>query len=160
MALRYFYEEIPDLHVIAAGSLLEFAMQDISFPVGRVQLLNMFPMTFAEFLLAEDKAMAEEVILAQPQKQPESVHKMLLNELRQYMFVGGMPECVEAYAETGKITEAFVVQSDLINAFRQDFSKYHKQVDKRCLNAVLTSTARSIGQQIKYSRLADVWYAD
>jgi len=155
MALRYFYEEMPELHVIAAGSLLEFAMRDISFPVGRVQIINMFPMTFAEFLLAAGKTLAAEVILSPPQKQPESVHKMLLDELRQYMFVGGMPESVKAYIETGKISEALVVQSDLINAFRQDFSKYSKQVDKRCLNAVLTSMARSIGQQIKYSHLAE-----
>ena len=63
MALRYFYEDMSDLHVIAAGSLLEFAMKDIVFPVGRVQFMNMFPMTFAEFLIAMGKGRAAEIIL-------------------------------------------------------------------------------------------------
>ena len=130
-------------------------MRDISFPVGRVQIINMFPLTFAEFLLAAGKTLAAEVILWPPQKQPESVHKMLLDELRQYRFAGGMPESVKAYIDAGRISEALVVQSDLINAFRQDFSKYSMQVDRRCLNAVLTSTAQSVGNRIKYAHLAE-----
>ncbi|MBI3923784.1 MAG: AAA family ATPase, partial [Armatimonadetes bacterium] len=96
MALRYFYEERPELHVIAAGSLLEFAMRDISFPVGRVQFLEMHPMCFAEFLLATGKELAVDIVLSSPCNQPESVHIMLLRELRHYLFVGGMPECVLA----------------------------------------------------------------
>ena len=155
MALRYFYEECPQLHLIAAKSLLEFATKDISFPVGRVELLNIFPMSFAEFLQASGKTIAAEIILSPPQKQPDSIHTMLLNELRRYMFIGGMPECVEAYTATGKVRDAFDVQADLATTFRQDFSKYALYSDKRCLNAVFTSTARSVGQQIKYSHLTE-----
>jgi len=155
MALRYFYEDCPELHVIAAGSLLEFAMQDISFPVGRVQFLNMFPMSFPEFLLATGKDLATEVVLSKPANQPESVHNMLLNELRRYLFVGGMPECVLAYADSGTIREALEVQGELANAYRQDFSKYAPYSDKRCLNAVFSMVSRSVGRQIKYSRLAE-----
>lgn len=91
MSLRYFYEEMPGLHVIAAGSLLEFAMKEISFPVGRLQMLNMAPMNFYEFLLATGKEKAGEIILSKPEKLPEAIHNMLLDALRQYMFVGGMP---------------------------------------------------------------------
>ena len=155
MMLRYFYEECPQLHVIAAGSLLEFAMQDISFPVGRVQFMTLPPMSFAEYLLNTGKDAAAKVILATPARQPESIHQMLLKELRQYMFVGGMPECVLAYSRAGRVRDALEVQAELVNAYRQDFSKYAPHSDKRCLNAVLSSTARSVGQQIKYSRLAE-----
>ena len=155
MALRYFYEECPELHVIAAGSLLEFAMQDLSFPVGRVQFMNMMPMSFPEFLLATGKDVAAEVVLSEPKPQPEAVHRMLLDELRRYLFVGGMPECVKANADTGSMRDAFDVQTELANAYRQDFSKYAPHADKRCLSTVFASVSRSIGQQIKYSHLAE-----
>ena len=155
MALRYLYESCPELHVIAAGSLLEFAARDISFPVGRVQFLNMSPMNFVEFLMATGKTMAAEVVLSPPEKQPDSVHTMLLDELRRYLFVGGIPECVQAYVRTGRIRDAFDVQAELAHAFRQDFSKYAPYSDKRCLNAVFSSTAKNVGGQIKYTRLAE-----
>lgn len=155
MALRYFYEECPELHVIAAGSLLEFAMRDISFPVGRVQFLSMHPMSFAEFLEATGKSMAADVILSSPRKQPDAVHALLLDELRRYLFIGGMPESVLAYAHSGKLRDAFEVQAELVNAYRQDFSKYAPYSDKRCLNAVLSATARHVGHQIKYAHLAE-----
>jgi predicted AAA+ superfamily ATPase len=103
MALRYFYEELPDLHVIAAGSLLEFATRDISFPVGRIQFLNMFPMTFAEFLLACGKDKLAGLILNSNMEYSENVHYMLLDELRLYFFTGGMPECVNSFSERKKL---------------------------------------------------------
>jgi uncharacterized protein len=155
MALRYFYEECPELHVIAAGSLLEFAMQDISFPVGRLQFLNMVPLSFAEFLLATGKDIAAESVLSTPAKLPTSIHDLLMDEVRRYMFIGGMPECVLAYIQNQRMRDAFEVQSELVNAFRQDFSKYAPYADKRCLNAVFTSVARSVGRQVKYSHLAE-----
>lgn len=155
MALRYFHEECPDLHVIAAGSLLEFAMKDIAFPVGRVQFVTLSPMTFAEFLLATGKDVAAEVVLSPPGPQPESVHVMLLDELRRYLFIGGMPEAVRAYVESGSMQEAFAVHAELADAYRQDFGKYAPRADKRCLNDVFTSLARNAGRQIKYSNLAE-----
>ena len=82
MMLRYFYEECPELHVIAAGSLLEFAARDISFPVGRVQFMSLQPLSFAEFLQNTEKSAAAEIILSKPGPQPDSIHWMLLDELR------------------------------------------------------------------------------
>ncbi len=155
LSLRYFYEQLPELHIIAAGSLLEFALQDVSFPVGRVQLLNMYPMNFYEFLLATDKNILAEIILKEPMIQPESVHNLLKNELKNYFFVGGMPECVRMFSETRRLTDIFEIQSDLLNTFRQDFSKYATYSDKRCLNSVLASVAQNVGNQIKYSHLVD-----
>jgi hypothetical protein len=155
LALRYFLEDCPGLHVIAAGSLLEFVFKEISFPVGRIQFLEMFPMTFAEFLLATGKDKAAGIVTAPPSLQPESVHRMLLEELRNYFFVGGMPESVNAYAETGSFREAFDVHAEIVSTYREDFSKYAPYSDKRCLNTVLSNVARSIGSQIKYTRLAE-----
>jgi len=155
MALRYFYEEIPELDIIAAGSLLEFAMKNISFPVGRVQILNMFPMSFPEFLQATGKTITVETALSSAIRQTDTIHNMLLEELRRYFFIGGMPECVKTFVQTGKIRDVFEVQADLINTFRQDFSKYAPYSDARCLNSVLAATAKHVGHQIKYSQLAE-----
>ncbi len=153
-SLRYFYEQIPELHVIAAGSLLEFALGNIPFPVGRVQLMNMYPMNFNEFLVATGNEPAAKLISDFPTEVSESVHNMLTGELKKYFFVGGMPECVNKYVETGSFNEVFEIQSDLLATFRQDFLKYSPRTDVGCLNAVLNSVPQKIGQQIKYSGLA------
>ncbi|MDD5673524.1 MAG: AAA family ATPase [Chitinivibrionales bacterium] len=154
-ALRYFFEEIPLLHVIAAGSLLEFALGDISFPVGRVQFLYCYPLTFAEYLAATGHGDAALTILKRPFKVSDSVHAFLCEELRRYFFVGGMPESVNAFVETGSMKASFEVQAEICETFRMDFSKYSRRSDKDCLNSVLTATAKAVGQQTKYSRLAE-----
>ncbi len=155
MALRYLYEERPDLHVIAAGSLLEFAMTEISFPVGRVQFLEMHPMSFAEYLTACGREDAANMVASTPQKVAESAHRLLLDELKNYFFVGGMPESVKAYVETRSMQEAFATQRDLIDSFRHDFAKYSPKVNSRCLEAVLAGVARSVGTQVIYTHLAE-----
>lgn len=153
MALRYFYEENPELHVIAAGSLLEFALKDISFPVGRLQMLYMYPMSFEEFLIASSKDLLAEKIKQSGEQLSSNVTQMVNNEMYNYFIIGGMPECVGAFINTGSILEAINIQTDLIATYRQDFSKYAGQADKRCLNSVLSAVAQRTGEQIKYSRL-------
>ncbi len=155
MSLRYFFEEKPELHVIAAGSLLEFALKDISFPVGRLQMLVMHPMTFEEFLLATGKELLAEKIKQPGSPFPEIVVNKINDEMYNYFIVGGMPECVEIYANTGSFIDAMQIQTDLIATLRQDFAKYAGHADKRCLNSVLNSVARKTGEQIKYTHLAD-----
>lgn len=155
MALRYFFEDLPDLSVIAAGSLLEFALRDISFPVGRVQFINLYPMTFVEFLIATGKDMLAQKLVSDPLHLSENIHQMFLEQLRLYFFVGGMPECVKTYRDDGKLVNVLAIQENLIQAYRADFAKYAPCSDKRCLNAVLTNTAKAVGNQIKYSHLAD-----
>lgn len=154
-ALRYFYEQLPDLHVIAAGSLLEFALQDIPFPVGRVQMLNMYPMTFSEFLKAIKKDRLAEIITANPTEQSPTIHTLLQDALKQYFFIGGMPECVKTFVATGKMQAVQQVQTDLLDTYRQDFTKYTPYVDTRCLNDVLFAAAKRVGQQIKYTHLSE-----
>jgi len=155
MSLRYFYEELPALHVIAAGSLLEFALKDISFPVGRVHLMNMAPMNFYEFLMATGRDKAAEFLLAEPALLPDAVHALLIESLRQYMFVGGMPECVEVWRNTQSLVDVFEIQSDLVETYRQDFSKYAPYTDKRSLNHALSTVAKNVGHQIKYTNISD-----
>jgi predicted AAA+ superfamily ATPase len=155
MALRYFYEDCPELHVTAAGSLLEFAMSEISFPVGRIQYLEMYPLNFTEYLIAVGRDEAADVILSKPQNLSYSIHKLLLDELKKYCFIGGMPESVQAYVDSKSFQESFSVHRELCDSFRNDFSKYAPRADAYCLNAVFTGIARNVGQQIIYTHLAE-----
>ncbi len=154
-ALRYFHEELPELHVVAAGSLLEFAFGKISVPVGRVQYLHVNPMTFYEYLIALDKEAMAEYSLTHPSQVEEPVQRTILEELRRYFFVGGMPECVKTWRDSGSMVETFQVQSEIIESYRDDFLKYRPQVDPACLDAVFLNAARSVGEQLKYTRLND-----
>ena len=155
MALRYFYEQMPELHVVAAGSLLEFAFGEISIPVGRVQYLQMYPMTFYEYLLAIGKEPMAEHTLISPATVAEPIQKMILNELRSYFFVGGMPECVKTYRDSSSMVEVFGVQSEILDSYRDDFSKYKPSIDTTCIDAVFFGVAKSIGEQLKYTNLND-----
>ena len=155
MALRYFHEDLPELHVIAAGSLLEFAMQQISFPVGRIQFLYLRPLSFAEFLAAKGNENAMEIILSKPQKLSQPLHEHLCKELHQYFFIGGMPESVKAFVASRSLQESFEVQKEICETYRLDFAKYHPGTDSLYLNSVLTSVSQYVGKQIKYARLGE-----
>jgi len=153
MALRYFYEQMPELHVVAAGSLLEFAFSEISVPVGRVQYLHLHPMTFYEYLRAIGKdAMAEQTVVPQSGVSNITCHA-ILSELKKYFFIGGMPECVNSYRESGSLNEVFEVQSEILESYRQDFAKYKPSVDISCLDAVLKSASVAVGEQVNYTKL-------
>ena len=157
VALRYFYEMLPELHVVAAGSLLEFAMGELTFPVGRVQFLNVYPMAFREFLLALGDEVGAETVGDEPKALSPAIHAHLLDRVRQYLFVGGMPEAVAAFAATMSMQEAFAVQDELVVAYREDFGKYAGRADKDCLDGVLTGVAGGVGGQVKYARLVEGW---
>jgi len=154
-SLRYFKEEMPELHVTAAGSLLEFALCDQPFPVGRVQFVEMYPMTFAEYLWARGKEEAAAIVLGTPVDPGEATHAFLVEELRRYFAVGGMPEAVRAFVTSGSLHECGQVHREIVEACRADFSKYAPRADKACFRTVMASVARTVGQQVKYSRLAD-----
>ncbi len=156
MALRYFYEDLPGLHLAAAGSLLEFAMRDISFPVGRVQSMTVRPMTFAEFLRGLGNSPQADLVSAPAGPVPPAVHGELIQLLKTYFIVGGMPESVRTFAETGSIQAAQEVLADLVATYRDDFGKYAPRADKLGMNAVLRGAAAGVGSQIKYSRLAEI----
>lgn len=155
MALRYLYEERPDLHVVAAGSLLELAFREVSFPVGRVQFLEMHPMTFAEFLWATGADPSAELVLGPPKATSEPVHQHVMEQLRKYCFVGGMPGSVAAYVATHSLRQCFEVHKEIIGGYRDGFSKYAPQVDPLCIEAVMRDAAEGVGNELKYARLAN-----
>ncbi len=152
-ALRYFYEELPELHLIAAGSLLEFAFDKSSVPVGRVQYLNISPMTFWEYLIALDKIPMAELVSRHPVAIPPEAHSLILEELKTYFFTGGMPECVKHWRDTGSLKTVAEIQDEILTSYRDDFQKYKPSVDPNCLNSVLLNVARGIGEQLKYARM-------
>lgn len=152
-SLRYFYEQMPRLHVIAAGSLLDFALKDISFPVGRVQFMDVYPLTFLEYLEAIGNEPMAEIIRHGPGPVPPASHESILAELRRFWLIGGMPACVAAWISTRKMLDVRERQDALAASFRQDFSKYPRQIDRRCLESVWNAVAHDIGRQIVYTRL-------
>jgi predicted AAA+ superfamily ATPase len=157
-ALRVFKEQRPGLHVIAAGSLLEFALQDLedfSFPVGRVSFAYLQPMSFAEFLLATGQERLleslEKVEVDSPT--PAVVHERLLQVVRHYVLVGGMPEAVDAFRETGSFLEAAKIHRRLSQAFVADFAKYGRRYDIRRLQTLFSAAPRLVGEHFKYSKV-------
>jgi hypothetical protein len=127
-ALRYFYENVPELHVVAAGSLLDHILNELEFPmpVGRVEFMYMYPMTFVEFLLAcGENLIVEFLSTYNPEKEISMVvHDKILKLLRYYFFIGGMPEAVKVYTETSDLLEVERVHESILTSMEIDFTKY------------------------------------
>lgn len=152
-ALRYLYEEKPGLPVVAAGSLLEFTLADHSFPmpVGRIQYMHLGPMTFKEFLTAVEPSLAtclSEFGLDKPLA--ASAHRSLLARQRQYLFVGGMPEAVQVYEQSGSLQEVADVHRSIAETYLDDFSKYARQRELLLLQKVFRAIPRNLGNKVKY----------
>ncbi len=154
VALRYFYEELPELNLITAGSLLEFALKDISFPVGRVETISMHPMNFEEFLMAQNKNILLKQLNSAIKSQSDNFHNLILEELKKYFLIGGMPEAVKVFKETESFIPVNRVHTVLLETYRQDFSKYAGRSNRRCLDEVLISSAKNVGKQTKYVNMA------
>ena len=117
--------------------------------------MQIYPMSFYEYLNAiRGESLAEES-LKHPGTVDERVQNMLLEELRRYFFIGGMPECVKTFSESGSMLETFRVQSEIMESYRDDFSKYKPHVDPACLDAVFLNCAKSVGDQLIYTKLND-----
>lgn len=157
-ALRYFYEDIPGFSVLCAGSLLEFALADHTFsmPVGRIQYLHMGPMTFSEFLLVLGEEKLHDFIIKyeKDQKIGEVVHQRLLQFLRSYYFVGGMPEAVAVFADSHSYKAVSEVHSSIIETYRDDFPKYAGTRNLNRMLNVFNFAARNVGVKIKYSNIS------
>jgi predicted AAA+ superfamily ATPase len=115
----------------------------------------MYPMTLAEFLLAGGHEQLCRILQEPPTPIDEFVHNLIITQLKDYFFTGGMPEAVQAYFDSGYMLEAFDVQSEILASYRLDFAKYAPRADKLCLDQVLSSCATRVGDQIMYSQLTD-----
>jgi len=153
--LRYFYEKYAELHVAAAGSLLEFALEEIpSFGVGRIRSLFMYPFGFDEFLSAiNEEELSEAVKAASPEKPlTEPVHQQLLSRLKIFFLCGGMPEAVSQYARKRDLLNGELVLNDLITVLKTDFAKYKKRTPLILLNEVFESVMRQTEGKFVYER--------
>lgn len=154
-ALRYFYEEQRDLAVIAAGSLLEFLLSDhkFSMPVGRIEYLHMGPLVFTEFLdaLGEAKLLKTVQGFLMNDKIGATAHLRLLQMIRTFFFVGGMPEAVYRYAQTKKLRDASNVHQSIIDTYRDDFPKYIGSRNLSRIVHVFSYSAKTLGKKVKYS---------
>lgn len=157
MALRYYKELMPKLHVVAAGSLLEFILQDESFrmPVGRVHSLYVKPMTFKEFLLANnyhDLLSQIEQVNIHTVLNP-AITQLLEKLLHTYFITGGMPEAIQSYIQTQNFSQAKIIQLSLLNTFRNDFGKYSSSAKHKYLQRLFDKTPGIVAQHFKYSQI-------
>ena len=152
--LRYFYEDLPALHIIAAGSLLEFVLEDHSFsmPVGRIEYLHLGPMTFEEFLTANGKTMLVDFIqnYSVSEDLPVSVHSDLVSFFKTYLIIGGMPEAVLAFTKTKSFYESEIVKESILRTYEDDFNKYSSRVNHMRIMNVFKKLPMVVGEKFKY----------
>ncbi len=154
-SLRFFYEKMPELHVIAAVSLLEFALEELpSFGVGRVRSIYMYPLSFDEFLISNAQEKLYELKNKANSKNPlpAPLHEKLLEYLRKFLVIGGMPEVVRNYVANNDIRECQKVLDDLISSFRVDFAKYKERISSIRIREVFDSVAKQSGGKFVYTK--------
>jgi predicted AAA+ superfamily ATPase len=150
-SLKYFAEERPDIHIAAAGSLLGVAIraQGVSFPVGQVNFLDLHPLDFDEFLRGEGEGQLADLVLGQDWDVLDSFRARLIDFLRLYMFVGGMPEAVVRHAAGEPLSVVRAVQSDILRGYENDFSKYASPTDSRRIGLVWSSLPTQLSRENK-----------
>lgn len=156
--LRYFYEESPELHVIAAGSLLEFALKDVrSFPVGRVEFLYLYPFNFIEYLQAVGHNVSMEQLKNIPIK--PVAHKTLLNLFNQYTIIGGMPEVVSQFINSKSIADLSPVYESIWSSYISDSEKYTNNTTARnVIKHIMSTAAYAVDQRIKFQNFGNSNY--
>ncbi len=169
-ALRYFKELLPELHIIGAGSLLEFTLNDADFrmPVGRVQSLYLKPLSFKEFLSAAGyqawREFIEQADLTKEKPIPDSIHQELLKQVKNYLVLGGMPRVLQSYFASEEIalggisrkydfTAPELQQTILLSTYRQDFGKYARHSQIQYVQRVFEKAPGFISEHIKYSKI-------
>ena len=124
-ALKYFKEEAPEYHIAVAGSLLGISLHsDVSFPVGKINVINMYPLNFEEFLMAKGEEEACKLLATRDFATINLLHEKFTDLLREYYYVGGMPEAVLKYVETGALQEVRNIQLEILQGYDLDFSKH------------------------------------
>ena len=161
-SLRFFYEKMADLHVIAAGSLLEFALEEIpSFGVGRIRSVFMYPFSFAEFLAANGNTGLLSAINKANSENPldETAHKKALYLLKLFMLTGGMPAVVAKYANEKDLSKCQEVLDDLIISLKDDFAKYKEKIPTVQISTAFDSVIRQAGNKFVYADKEQIYSA-
>jgi predicted AAA+ superfamily ATPase len=154
-SLRYFYEKVPDIHLIAAGSLLEFALKDLpSFGVGRIRSVYLYPFSFSEFLIALNERpltqLIDQFMIDKPLSEP--VHNKLKQYLIRFITIGGMPEAIASYINGGSLLACQEILEELTNSLYDDFSKYKSKVPSARLKEVFASVIMQTGSKFVLSQ--------
>jgi predicted AAA+ superfamily ATPase len=160
-ALRFFYEEMPGLHVIAAGSLLEFALEELpSFGVGRITSMFMNPFSFQEFMTACGSELLWDKICEHSPENPifDPFHKKALDLLKKFLVVGGMPAVVSKYVENEDVLECQKVLNGLINSLKSDFSKYKARVPEMRISTAFDGVVNQAGGRFNFSKVEQLSY--
>jgi predicted AAA+ superfamily ATPase len=163
-SLKYFYEDAPEYHIVSAGSLLGVAMKKgTSFPVGKVEFLTLYPMSFFEFLLAQNEMLAKEL---HKSSFKDRVWKSFRNELvekyKDFHAVGGMPEAVQIWLDTNDIAEVEKKQDEILIGYQKDFTKYADTKDYPKISAVWQSIPSQLGKENRkfiFSQVKKGWRA-
>ncbi|HAJ78507.1 MAG TPA: ATP-binding protein [Fibrobacteres bacterium] len=157
-ALRFFHEKMPGLHVIAAGSLLEFAISEIpSFGVGRISSFFMYPMSFMEFLHAEGSELLADYVLKNGVLKPldKAIHDKLLERLRIFLMIGGMPAVVDAYCKSRNLIDCMEILDGLLISLMDDLAKYGKKAAPAMLRDTLRAVSHQAGGKFKYAAVGE-----
>ncbi|MBU1719178.1 MAG: AAA family ATPase [Bacteroidetes bacterium] len=156
-SLRYFFEEMPGFHVISAGSLLEFVLESQNFkvPVGRIQYLFMYPMSFAEYLSAMNEVSLRDYLLNSENLKsiPDIIHNKLIEFIRKYFMLGGMPGVLMEYLNSGDMIKCQQIQKSILDTYLDDFSKYSSQIKQRYLQKVFHAVPLMIGDKFVYANV-------
>ncbi len=152
--LRWFYEELPDLAVIAAGSLLDFVLHDHNFsmPVGRVQFFYLEPLSFCEFLQADQQVMLVQYLkkIMLTDQIPEAIHQSLMQAVENYCLIGGMPEAVQSWVSEHSYLRVNQIHHDLLTAYQNDFAKYPTRIAPERLHEVMLAIPHLLGKKFTY----------
>ncbi|MEO2052047.1 MAG: AAA family ATPase [Allomuricauda sp.] len=156
--LRYFFEEVPDLHIIAAGSLLEFAMKEVqSFPVGRVEFLYLYPLNFEEYLQAINHSAAFEQLTKIPIS--PVAHKVLMKLFHRYAIIGGMPEVVKKDIDDGSLANLPRVYESIWATYREDVEKYASNAtERRIIKYIMDTAPLYMDQRVKFQNFGNSNY--
>ena len=147
-SLKYFCENAPEYHIAVAGSLLGISLHgNVSFPVGKVDMLKMFPMTFDEFLMAIGQEQIVELLRSGEKEVIDTLSLRLTDCLRQYYFVGGMPAAVREYSESGNLQTVRAIQRQILFDYRRDFSKHAPDNEVPRINMVWDSIPAQLAKE-------------
>ncbi|MGE0009556.1 MAG: ATP-binding protein [Candidatus Babeliales bacterium] len=154
IALRYFYEFVPNLHVIAAGSLLDFAIEEVGLPVGRVTIRYMYPLSFLEFLAALGHS---HWVLAIISDKPvfEELHKQIINLLSMYLAIGGMPAAVNNWQEAKNSRAVKETHTEILTAYVGDFNTYAKKHQQKYLSLIFDRAMQQLARKFMFARIGE-----
>ncbi len=155
--LRFFHEKLPELHVVAAGSMLEFLLEkhDFSMPVGRIEYMHLGPLDLEEFLEATGRAHLADFLRAfrVGDEIPVPVHNDLLGAVKEFCVVGGMPEAVQAFADTHSLIECDKIKQSILSTYSDDFNRYGSTAHLRRLQRVFQRLPYLVGGKFMHSKV-------